>query len=132
MFQNLKSKNNKGSTYKNLPTGPYPDGLHNFHSNPKSSTDASQSTAPYKGNEKDRLVRCRTCGFPCDKERDAMSKDNTWAGLGITQGVQLTAGTSIGDKRVPAAGSVAKSPDKYYNRSVVSGCPSCGDLLYYM
>ena len=82
MFSNLKDKNPRQSKYKNLPNADH------FHSNPTSYTDATPTRAPIKGNEKDRLVRCKICGFPCDKERDVKSKDGTWAGLGISYSAQ--------------------------------------------
>ena len=108
-------------------------GLKNFHSNPKSSTNASPTFAPIKGNEKDRLVRCRTCGFPCDMERDVKSVEGTWAGLGIDQGSQLTANASpLSDGRTLSAAGGAQNADRYYSRTVVGGCPNCGDFLYYL
>lgn len=54
-----------------------------------------------KGNEAERLVRCRVCGFPCDLERDVNLKDGSWAGFGITQGAQQTA-SSTGILGVPS------------------------------
>lgn len=119
MFQNLKVKNHRKSKWKNMANA------NNFHLSP------SASSGSVKGNEADRMVNCRICGFPCDKERDAKSNYNSFAGFGINQGAQLTAGASIGDKRVPAAGSVSTSPDQYYNRQVVAGCPACGSLVYW-
>ena len=134
MFQNLKSKNAKKSNYHNMPEDRLSpsEGLQNFHSNPKSSSNSAQTTAPIKGNEGDRLVRCRVCGFPCDKERDAKQKEGSWAGLGVSFGEQLSAGTSIGDRRVPAAGVVATTVDQYYNRTIAGGCPCCGCFTYWM
>ena len=76
------------------------------------------------------MIRCKICGFPCDRERDAKAKEGSWAGLGVNEGVQLTAGTSIGDRRVPAAGSVGKTADSYYSRVITAGCPCCGYLTY--
>lgn len=93
MFQNLKTRNAKESKYKNLPMD-YPNGLRGFHSNPRSSTNATQTQAPIKGNEAERLVRCRTCGFPCDKERDSKSFEGSWAGLGVDFGSEKTANSS--------------------------------------
>ena len=120
MFRNLKSKNPRQSTWKDIPHAD------NFHLSP------GVDTGNPKGNEASRMVRCRICGFPCDKERDSKAKDGSWAGLGVSQGVQLNAGTSIGDRRVPAAGAVATTVDQYYNRTVVGGCPACGCLTYYL
>ncbi|MFA6100407.1 MAG: LamG domain-containing protein [Patescibacteria group bacterium] len=55
------------------------------------------SSSLVKANEGDRLVRCRVCGFICDRERDVRIKDGRFAGLGVQYGAQLTAGTSKGD-----------------------------------
>ena len=119
MFQNLKSKNAKQSVWRNMPNA------NNFHVSPGATFGQP------KGNEADRMVRCRVCGFPCDKERDMKARPNTWAGLGISQGAALTAGTSIGDRRVPAAGAVGQTADTYYNRTITGGCPCCGCLIYW-
>ena len=123
MFENLKSKNGRQSKYEDRPNaGSYPsEGF---------SHAAGASSYSVKGNEASRLVRCRVCGFPCDKERDSKAKEGSWAGIGVNQGVQLTAGTSIGDARVPAAGNVGQTPDKYYDRVISGGCPACGTLNY--
>ena len=83
-----------------------------------------------KHNEGDRLVRCRVCGFICDRERDVKIKDGRFAGLGINQGTQQTAASSVGDAMIPAAGTVTRTPDKYYNRDVQGGCPFCGTYMY--
>lgn len=83
MFQNLKSKNNQQSIFKNsLP-----------FRNPFSRSPSTDSSVT-KTNEGDRLVRCRVCGFICDRERDIRIDDGKWAGLGIQQGTQLTGGAS--------------------------------------
>lgn len=47
-----------------------------------------------KANEASRLVRCKHCGWICDKERDVRLKDGSYAGFAINQGSQLTAGAS--------------------------------------
>ena len=88
------------------------------------------SSSDVKGNEADRKVRCKICGWVCDRERDVRLQDGSFAGLGISFGSQQTAGTSIGDRVVPAAGSVSSEADNYYNRDVKTGCPSCGSYLY--
>lgn len=94
MFENLKSKNSRQSKYKDMPNaGSYPS--RGF------SHAAGATTFTIKGNEASRLVRCRVCGFPCDKERDSKAKEGSWAGFGINEGQQLTAGTSIGDISSP-------------------------------
>ena len=118
MFAPLKTRNFVYTAYKN-------------RSNPTTFSKSPGVTSfSFKGNEKDRLVRCRHCGFPCDLERDVLLKDGSYAGFGINQGAQLEAGTSVGDRVVPAATTVASSVDKYYARSVSAGCPSCGSLVY--
>jgi hypothetical protein len=123
MFQSLKTKNQRQSKWKDIPSGVQ------FPSSGYSHAPLA-TTFTLKGNEASRLVRCRVCGFICDKERDGRAKTGSWAGFGITQGAQLTAGTSIGDKRVPAPGSVSTSPDKYYDRVITGGCPCCATLNY--
>jgi hypothetical protein len=119
MFGNLKTKNSQQSTFKNSPpmTGPF-------------SRSPGVSSSVTKHNEGDRLVRCRVCGFICDKERDVRVKDGRWAGLGVKHGSQQTANASIGDAMVPVAGTVTRTPDKYYNRDVQGGCPCCGTYMY--
>ena len=119
MFQDLKTKNGQKSTFKNSPP------MRNAF-----SRSPGVSSSVTKHNEGDRLVRCRVCGFICDKERDVRIKDGRWAGLGVKQGVQMTAGASIGDAVVPAAGTVNPAPDKYYDRDVQGGCPCCGTYMY--
>ncbi len=119
MFGNLKSKNDQKSVFKNsLPL------RHAFSKSPGVTSSVT------KHNEGDRLVRCRVCGFICDRERDVRIKDGKFAGLGVAQGAQKTAGASIGDAKTPAAGTVSGSPDKYYDRQVKGGCPACGSYLY--
>ena len=64
MFANLKSKNSKQSIFKNmLPM------RHAFSKSPGASSSRTE------GDEADRLVRCRVCGFICDKDRDIQIKD---------------------------------------------------------
>ena len=120
MFENLKHKNPRRETWHNMPNA------NNYHISP------SATTGQPKGNEADRMVNCRICGFPCDKERDSKSREGSWAGLGITYGQQLTAGTSIGDKRISGATGGATTVDQYYERTVSGGCPNCGCLTYYL
>mgnify|MGYP001613073812 CR=1 FL=1 len=124
MFQNLKTKNSQTSRWRNSPNAAM--GTSNGFSHIPSAI-----TYQLKGNEADRMVRCRFCGFPCDKEIHVKQQPESWAGLGISYGAQQTAGSSIGDARVPAAGAVAQTPDKYYDRTIVGGCPSCGSYLYW-
>ena len=119
MFQSLKTKNNQQSVFKNMEpmTSPF-------------SRSPGVSSSVTKENEGDRLVRCRVCGFICDRERDVRIKDGKFAGLGVSFGAQQTAGASIGDAKTPAAGSVAGAPDRYYDRTVGGGCPCCGTYMY--
>ena len=124
MFQNLKTKNIRESKWHDrLPAGSYPS--QGFHKSP------SVTSYTIKGNEASRMVNCRICGFPCDLERDSKAKEGSWAGLGINQGEQLSAGTSIGDRRIPAAGDISTKVDTYYDRTITGGCPCCGSLLYW-
>ena len=123
MFQNLKTKNpRKGKWHNSSNVGTSGSGF---------SHAPDATTFSIKGNEGSRMVNCRICGFPCDMERDVKSKYGTWAGWGINQGTQLTAGTSVGDRRVPAAGTVATTVDTYYDRTITGGCPACGTLVYW-
>ena len=124
MFQSLKTKNPRQSIFKNKNPFEGPYGRYG----PGKSPGVTDTVV--KWNDADRLVRCRHCGFICDRERDVNLKDQTWAGLGISYSAQLTAGTSIGDRRVPAAGTVVTSADQYYTREVTGGCPCCGSYLY--
>jgi len=88
------------------------------------------TTTAVKGNEKDRMVRCRICGFLCDTERDVKASPDSFAGLGISYSSQQTASACISDKRVPASGTISTSADTYYTRTVRGGCPFCGTYLY--
>jgi hypothetical protein len=125
MFQNLKKRNNRESQYEDRTNAAaYPSS--GFHISP------GATSAPVKGNERARLVRCQICGFPCDRERDSKQQPGSWAGLGIRYGAQQTAASSIGDRKTPAAGTVAPVPDNYYNREVVGGCPCCGSYIYWI
>ena len=119
MFVNLKTKNNQQSVFKN--SSPM---RHSFMRSPGVSSSVT------KHNEGDRLVRCRICGWICDRERDIRISDGKWAGLGIDYGAQQTAGSTKGDAMIPAAGTVTTTPDKYYNRTISGGCPGCGSFLY--
>lgn len=56
-----------------------------------------------KANEASRLVRCKHCGWICDKERDVRLKDGSFAGKGINTGSQR----------------VAQSYDRYYGSKLV-------------
>lgn len=119
MFGNLKSKNNIKSNFKNSEVM-----IHAFHRSPGASTSLT------KVNEGDRLVRCRVCGFICDRERDLKLPDGSYAGLGVVYSAQQTAAVSKGDAKTPAAGVVSGTPDRYYTRTIAGGCPCCGSYLY--
>ena len=94
------------------------------------SKSPSVSSSENRGDEKDRMVRCKICGFPVDKTKATSLNNGAWAGLAISQGGALTAGSSIGDAKTPAAGSVSGTADTYYDRSVSGGCPCCGTFLF--
>ena len=114
-FQYLKHKTTGVSKFKNMKT-------------PVSwCRSPGANSSDVKGNEADRKVRCKICGFICDRERDVRLPEGSFAGLGISQGVQLSAGTSIGDRMVSTG---VTSVDLYYDRDVRSGCPSCGSMMY--
>ncbi len=119
MFQNLKTKNDQSSVFKNSPPL-----TNSFSRSPGTSSSVT------KENEGDRLVRCRVCGWICDRERDVSITPNTFAGLGVSFGPQKTSEASIGDSKAPAAGSVSGTPQKYYEREVSGGCPACGTYMY--
>ena len=100
MFSNLKHKNPKTSTFKNSPK--YPE---SYHRSP------GATTSNIKPDEADRLVRCKICGFICDRDRDMSLPYGSWAGNGISYSPAATAGTSVGDAMVPAAGTGTKKAD---------------------
>ena len=118
MFEKLKHKNPRQSKFENR----------ELRSSFCKSPGATSSVV--KGNEADRLVRCRNCGFICDRERDVRLQDQTHAGFGVNLGAAKTATASKGDARVPAAGSISTKADTYYSRDVSGGCPCCGSYLY--
>ena len=118
MFQSLKHRNPRKTNFVNK------EQIGTFHISP------GATTAPIKSNEAEILGRCKICGFPCNRERDTRLHPNSYAGLGINYAATATAGTCVGDKRVPAAGAVATSADTYNERDVVGGCPSCGSYLW--
>jgi hypothetical protein len=118
MFGNLKQRNDQPSVFKDaIPK------TNSFHRSPGAETSVT------KDNES-RFVRCRVCGFICDRERDAKIKDGSFAGLGVSFSEQKTASASVGDAMVPAAGTVTRTPDKYYDRTIQGGCPFCASYLY--
>lgn len=119
MFQSLKTPHNRDEEFKDMTLESSKRG---FHRSPGTSYSV------IKGNET-RLVRCVHCGFICDRERDVRLPDDSWAGLGINYGAQLTAGTAVSDVR-SLSGNGAKSADKYYERTVSGGCPGCGSFTY--
>ena len=87
MFGNLKSKNPQTSVFKNSPPM-----RHAFSKSPGATSSSTEE------NEGDRLVRCRVCGFICDRDRDLRLPDGSFAGLGV----------NIGEARV------GPSYDRYY------------------
>ena len=76
MFRKLKNRNPRKSEFEN-------------RANPSAfSKSPGVTTSVVKGNEKDRLIRCRHCGWICDLERDVKLKDGSYAGFGINHGQQ--------------------------------------------
>lgn len=74
-----------------------------------------------KGNES-RLVRCRFCGFICDRERDLIIRDGSFAGKGVSYGSQQTTSAyTVGGKSVT---------DYYYEPVAAGGCPQCYSFRY--
>lgn len=118
MFNNLRTRTEREEDYKDMDLKSSKRG---FHRSPGTNTSV------VKGNET-RLVRCVHCGFPCDRERDSRSPEDSWVFLGINYGEQLTASSSKLSDRRDSTG--AQVPDNYYERTVSGGCPSCGSVLY--
>lgn len=126
MFANLKSKNPKTSVFKNSPN--YPE---HFSRSPSGSVGSETPVmSNIDPNEGDRLVRCKICGFICDRDRDLSLPLGSWAGNGVKLDAAATAGTCASDALVPAAGTVTPKADTYYTRQIKSGCPCCGSLTY--
>ena len=119
MFKNLKTKNDQQSVFKNA--RPFTNSY---------SRSPGTNSSVTKENEGDRRVRCRVCGFICDRERDVRIKDGRWAGLGVSFSEKKTASSSVGDRVVPAAGTVSPAPDNYHDRTITGGCPCCGTYMY--
>jgi hypothetical protein len=118
MFQNLKHRTEREENYKDMDLKSSKRG---FHRSPGTNSSV------VKGNET-RLVRCVNCGFPCDRERDSRSPEDSWVFLGINYGSQLTASSSpLSDRRDSTGAQVA---DNYYERTMAGGCPSCGSMIY--
>lgn len=118
MFEKLKTKTHTVSHFEDR------------HNPSTYSKSPGVTHTVIKGNEASRLVRCRHCGWICDKERDVRLPSNSYGKLGIHYGEQLTMGTTVGDNKTPAAGVVSGTPQGYYVRNVSSGCPCCGSYLY--
>jgi len=73
-----------------------------------------------KGDES-RYVRCQFCGFICDRDRDLILKDGSYAGKGISYGSQQSASYAVGGKSVT----------EYWNvPTTQGGCPFCGSFVY--
>lgn len=118
MFQNLKTPHDRDEEFKDMDLKSSKRG---FHRSPGTRDSV------IKGNET-RLIRCVHCGFVCDRERDVRQPEESWAGLGINYGTQLTAASSpLSDRRNSSGVQV---PDNYYERTVGAGCPCCGSFLY--
>ena len=124
LFKNLKTPNRRQSHYENRPDAGNATTQGGYNRPPGASSSAT------KGNEAERLVRCRVCGFPCDLERDVNLKDGSYAGFGISLGAAQTMGVTVGDNKTPAAGAVSGTRQTYYNRTVTGGCPCCGSFIY--
>ena len=78
-FERLKTRNDQRSVFNNgiLPA--------------KFSRSPGTSSSVTKTNEATRLVRCKHCGWICDRERDVRSEDGSYTGLGIKYGeIQYT------------------------------------------
>jgi len=93
MFQRLKSKSQRKSTF-----------IDRKHPGSFSKSPGATSSVT-KANEKSRLVRCRHCGFICDRERDVRMKDGSYAGLGVNNGSQRIGKSYVhyyGSKKVDA------------------------------
>ena len=118
MFGNLKTRNDQPSVFKDsLPK------TNSFCRSPGADTSVTKDNGS-------RFVRCRICGFLCDRERDMKIKDGSFAGLGVSLGEAKTASASVGDAMVPAAGTVTRKADTYYDRTIQGGCPCCGTYMY--
>lgn len=102
MFQRLKTKNQTKSIFKDL-------------MRPKSFSKSPGTTSSVnKANEKSRLVRCRHCGWICDRERDVRLKDGSYAGLGVNIGSERVAPSYDkynGAVRAPNKQNVLKNPE---------------------
>ena len=98
MFEKLKHKTLRTSVFKDLPNA---QGGSPGPSLTATTGSPASGFTTFKGNEASRLTRCKHCGFICDKERDVYYPEGTWAGIGVTNTAQATAGTSIGDRNVP-------------------------------
>lgn len=120
MFNNLKTPHNRDENFFDMDLKSSKRG---FHKSP------GVTNSVFKGNET-RLVRCVNCGWVCDRERDVRMPEESWAGLGINYGTQLTASSSpLSDAR-SLSGNGSQSPDKYYERTMGGGCPACGSFIY--
>jgi hypothetical protein len=73
-----------------------------------------------KGDES-RYVRCRFCGFPCDRDRDLIIRDGSFAGKGVSYGAQQSGTYTVGGVSVT---------DYYYDAEAQGGCPNCHSFRY--
>ncbi len=111
-FQRLSS--NHGVRFHNLhPTGTVGKPLH------------VEDMPPISGNRGNdtRFIRCKQCGFICDKERDRL----------------MPMGSRVGDGVVVSSYPLYNSDISYdayvmydgrYIENVTGGCPLCGSYLY--
>ena len=93
MFQRLKTKTQKTSIFQDRPQPNV------FSKSPGATSSVT------KANEASRLVRCKHCGWICDRERDVRLKDGSYAGLGVNNGSQRIGKSYVhyyGSKKVDA------------------------------
>ena len=85
MFEKLKTRNDRRSTFNDeiLPA--------------KFSRSPGASSSVTTGNEGRRRVRCKHCGWICDRERDIRSEDGSYTGYGIKYGDIQRTGAYVGD-----------------------------------
>lgn len=93
MFSKLKTRNDQRSVFKDeiLPS--------------RYSKSAGATSSVTKANEGTRLVRCKHCGWICDRERDIRAEDQSFAGIGVSYSSQKIASSSIGDAPLSSTSS---------------------------
>ena len=93
MFQRLKTKTQKTSIFQDRPQPNV------FSKSPGTTSSVT------KANEKSRLVRCKHCGWICDKERDVRLPEGSYAGFGVNNGSERIGKSYVhynGSKKVDA------------------------------